>query len=97
MRKPLGVHGAGEACLAHAALALVVGGEVGMRVELASEPRVVHADECEQQRVRDCRGRLVWQGSVQRLMLASRCRRRVINLRARTEPSEIREMLHERL
>jgi len=47
--------------LAHAALALVVGGEVGMCVELAAEPRVVHADEREQQRVRDCRGRLVWQ------------------------------------
>ena len=31
-----------------------------MIVELAAEPRVVQADECEHQRVRDRRGRLVW-------------------------------------
>ena len=55
MREPLVTNEAGEAGLAHAALAL---GLVGMLVKLAAEPRVIEAAHGEHQRVRHSRLRL---------------------------------------
>jgi hypothetical protein len=71
VRERLVSHEAGEDGLAHAALALVSSTDLGMFVELAEEPRVVQADDCEHHRACGIAG-TAWSGAGRKRVAAQR-------------------------